>query len=82
MGGCFTVLPFLRKCIKVSPVMASTTTTTSLASRIRKTRIRSNMTQAQFARKLGVRQQKLSEWENGKRLRAVFDAMTLLKVIR
>lgn len=61
--------------------MGSTTTTTTLANRIRKTRIRSNLTQSQFAKKLGVRQQKLSEWENGKRLRAVFDAMTLLKAL-
>lgn len=58
------------------------TTTATLASRIRKARIRSNMTQSQFARNLGIRQQKLSEWENGKRLRAVVDAMVLLKLIR
>ncbi len=58
------------------------TTTAILANRIRKTRIRHKMSQSQFARKIGVRQQKLSEWENGKRLRAVVDAMALLKVIR
>ncbi len=61
--------------------MAPTKSTTTLAARIKKARHRLNMTQSQFARKVGVRQQKLSEWENGKRLRAVFDAMTLLKAI-
>lgn len=59
----------------------ATTTATSMAAQIRRTRLRSKMTQHQFARKLGIRQQKLSEWENGKRLRAVLDAMTLLKAI-
>lgn len=54
-------------------------TTTKLATQIR--RARGSMTQSQFAKKLGVRQQKLSEWENGKRLRAVLDAMSLLKAI-
>ncbi len=39
------------------------------------------MTQHQFARKLGIRQQKLSEWENGKRLRAVLEAISLLKIL-
>ncbi len=55
--------------------------TQSLAASIRRTRIRSNLTQQQFARKIGVRQQKLSEWENGRRLRMVLEAMTLLKVL-
>ncbi|HEY1108937.1 MAG TPA: helix-turn-helix transcriptional regulator [Opitutaceae bacterium] len=58
-----------------------TTTPSALAAQIRKTRLRSKMTQAQFARVLGVRQQKLSEWERGKRLRAVLDAMALLKAL-
>ncbi|MES2693521.1 MAG: helix-turn-helix transcriptional regulator [Verrucomicrobiota bacterium] len=57
------------------------TTTASLAAQIRRTRVRSKMTQHQFARTLGIRQQKLSEWENGKRLRAVLEAMALLKVL-
>lgn len=55
------------------------TTTSKLAAQIR--RARGQMTQSQFAKKLGVRQQKLSEWENGKRLRAVLDAMSLLAAI-
>lgn len=61
--------------------MASTTAS-SLATTIRRVRVRLGLTQAQFAKKIGVRQQKLSEWERGKRLRAVFDAMKLLKAIQ
>lgn len=49
----------------------------SLAAEIRRTRVRLGLSQAQFAKKVGVRQQKLSEWENAKRLRAVLNAMTL-----
>lgn len=53
----------------------------SLAASIRRTRTRSNLTQQQFAQKIGVRQQKLSEWENGRRLRSVAQAMTLIRVL-
>ncbi|HEY1109889.1 MAG TPA: helix-turn-helix transcriptional regulator [Opitutaceae bacterium] len=59
----------------------ATTTASSMAAQIRRTRLRSKMTQHQFARKLGIRQQKLSEWENGKRLRAVLEAISLLKIL-
>jgi DNA-binding transcriptional regulator YiaG len=59
--------------------MASSTAT--LAARIRRHRIRSGMTQVVFARKLGVSQQKLSDWERGKRLRAVVEAMTLVRTL-
>lgn len=47
--------------------MASSTA--KVAARIRRSRIQSGMTQGQFARKLGISQQKLSDWENGKRWR-------------
>ena len=62
-----------------SQAMASSTAT--LAARIRRHRIRSGMTQVVFARKLGVSQQKLSDWERGKRLRAVVEAMTLVRTL-
>lgn len=53
----------------------------AFAAKICRRRIELNMTQGQFARKLGLRQQKISEWENGKRLGAVFDAIALLDAI-
>lgn len=59
----------------------STTSVSSLATKIRRTRTRLGLTQSQFAKKVGVRQQKLSEWERGRRLRSVLDAMTLVKVL-
>lgn len=55
--------------------------TAQLAKRIRKLRIDAGMTQDRFARKLGVSQQKLSDWENGKRLRAVVEAMTVARIL-
>jgi len=55
--------------------------TAQLAKRIRKLRIDAGMTQDRFARKLGVSQQKLSDWENGKRLRAVLEAMTVARIL-
>lgn len=59
----------------------ATKTASTVANKIRRTRLRAGLTQQQFAKKIGVRQQKLSEWENGKRLRAVLDAMALLKAV-
>lgn len=56
-------------------------TTASLAARIKKTRIRAGMSQKQFSKKLGIKQGKLSEWENGMRLSGILDAMQLLSVI-
>lgn len=56
-----------------------TTTTQQVARRLRKMRINAGMNQAQFARKLGVSQQKLSDWENGKRLRAAIEAFPLVR---
>lgn len=58
------------------------TTPERLASQIRLLRRRSGLTQARFARKLGVSQQKLSDWENAKRLRAVIEAMPLLRLLQ
>lgn len=55
--------------------------TAQIAKRIRKLRIDAGMTQDRFARKLGVSQQKLSDWENGKRLRAVVEAMTVARIL-
>lgn len=39
------------------------------------------MSQKQFSKKLGIKQGKLSEWENGMRLSGILDAMQLLSVI-
>lgn len=59
--------------------MASSTV--QIAAKIRRLRIQAGMTQGQFSRKLGVSQQKLSDWENGKRLRAVLEAMRLVQLL-
>lgn len=59
----------------------ATKSSSALGARIRKTRLDSGLSQQQFARRLGIRQQKVSEWEQGKRLRAVGDALALLKVL-
>lgn len=60
---------------------SSLSNTAALAAKIRRTRIRMSLTQGQFARKVGVSQQKVSEWENGKRLRAVVEARQLWRVL-
>lgn len=57
-------------------------TTQELAAYIRTVRTRGRFTQAQFAKKLGVSQQKLSDWENGKRLRQLVDAMKVLDALQ
>jgi transcriptional regulator with XRE-family HTH domain len=57
-------------------------TTAELGAKIRRLRMRMSLTQAQFARKVGVSQQKLSDWENGKRLRSVMEAMRLARVLK
>ena len=56
-------------------------TAAKLASHLRAVRLRSGLTQARFARKLGVSQQKLSDWENGKRLRPLVDAIRVLETL-
>ena len=56
-------------------------TTAKFAAHLRAMRIRSGLTQTQFARKLGVSQQKLSDWENGKHLRAMLEAIRVLDVL-
>lgn len=53
----------------------------AIASQIRKQRLRLNLTQAQFAQKIGVRQQQVSEWEQGKRLRLLSVAFRLSRVL-
>jgi transcriptional regulator with XRE-family HTH domain len=52
-----------------------------LAEQIRKKRTRLKLTQAQFARKIGVRQQQVSEWEQGKRLRLLSVAFRLSRLL-
>lgn len=53
----------------------------ALAQRIRRQRTRLKLTQAQFAEKIGVRQQQVSEWEQGKRLRLLSVAFRLARVL-
>jgi DNA-binding transcriptional regulator YiaG len=55
--------------------------TLALAEHIRRTREQLGLSQGQFARKLGVSQQKVSEWENGQRLRAVVQAWRLAELV-
>jgi DNA-binding transcriptional regulator YiaG len=56
--------------------------TVALSASIRRLRRRLKLTQSQFARQLGVSQQKLSDWERGRRLSAVAHAMRLAKVLK
>jgi DNA-binding transcriptional regulator YiaG len=53
----------------------------ALAEQIHKKRLRLKLTQAQFARLIGVRQQQVSEWEQGKRLRLLNVAFRLARVL-
>ena len=53
----------------------------ALARQIRQKRVRLKLTQAQFARLIGVRQQQVSEWEQGKRLRLLSVAFRLARVL-
>lgn len=65
----------------IQPSMPSRPDYTSLAAEIRKQRRRLKLTQAQFAEKIGVRQQQVSEWEQGKRLRLLSVAFRLARVL-
>lgn len=56
--------------------------TVALAASIRRMRQRLKLTQTRFARELGVSQQKLSDWERGRRLRAVMEGMRLSEVLK
>lgn len=49
------------------------------AAAIRRKRLRLQLTQAQFAKLMGVRQQQVSEWEQGKRLRLLQVAVRLTR---
>lgn len=52
------------------------------AQEIRNTRRRLGLPQAKFARAVGVSQQKVSEWESGRRMRAVFAVLRLARVMQ
>lgn len=52
-----------------------------IAEMIRTTRLARNLTQGDFAEAVGVSQQKLSDWEQGKRLRSVMIAWRLADVL-
>lgn len=60
----------------------STKNTAALAAEIRRMRQRLKLTQTRFARELGVSQQKLSDWERGRRLRAVREGMRLAEILK
>jgi DNA-binding transcriptional regulator YiaG len=57
-------------------------TTAQLAKAIRSARLKSGLPQTEFARKLQISQQKLSDWESGKRLRAILDALSVAKTLK
>jgi transcriptional regulator with XRE-family HTH domain len=57
-------------------------TTAQLAKKIRTARLRSGLPQTEFARKLRISQQKLSDWERGKRLRALVTALSVAKILK
>jgi DNA-binding XRE family transcriptional regulator len=57
-------------------------TPAQLAKKIRSARARSGLSQTEFARKLGISQQKLSDWENGNRLRALVTALSVAKILK
>lgn len=52
-----------------------------LAENIRCLRENMNLSQGEFARAVGVRQQKVSDWERGLGLRAVVEAWRLANVL-
>lgn len=54
----------------------------ALATKIRRLRMQLQLTQTQFARKLGVSQQKLSDWEHGRGLGGVINAMKLVTLLQ
>jgi DNA-binding transcriptional regulator YiaG len=57
-------------------------TTAQLAKAIRSARLKSGLPQTEFARKLKISQQKLSDWERGKRLRGFLDALSIAKILK
>lgn len=52
----------------------------TLAAEIRQTRVRLSLSQGQFAERLGISQQTVSDWEKGKRLRQVQVALRLSRL--
>lgn len=52
----------------------------ALAEEIRELRTRLDLTQGQFAERLGISQQTVSDWEKGKRLRQVQVALRLARL--
>ena len=52
----------------------------ALAAEIRQVRTRLDLTQGQFAERLGVSQQTVSDWEKGKRLRQIQVALRLAQL--
>ncbi len=52
----------------------------SLAAEIRQVRTRLSLSQGQFAERLGISQQTVSDWEKGKRLRQVHIALRLARL--
>jgi repressor LexA len=52
----------------------------ALAEEIRQVRTRLGLTQGQFAERLGVSQQTVSDWEKGKRLRQIQVALRLARL--
>jgi DNA-binding transcriptional regulator YiaG len=53
-----------------------------LAAFLRATRMAAKMSQGAFAAQLGVTQQKLSDWERGRRLRQLIEAIRVLDVLQ
>ncbi len=63
------------------PKKTAETSIKELASKICEIRTRLNLSQLQFAQKVGgISQQTVSDWEKGKRLRQVQTAMRLVRL--
>jgi DNA-binding transcriptional regulator YiaG len=63
------------------PTKPTARSITALAAAIRRLRERLELSQGQFAREVGVSQQTVSDWEQGKRLRQFHVVLRLIRLL-
>jgi DNA-binding transcriptional regulator YiaG len=71
----------MRRCVARRRQKLKTPDTANLAVKIRRVREGLQLHQGDFARLIGVSQQTVSDWEQGKRLRQMIVAMRVMRLL-